>query len=139
MFFVTLYKENSPSVLKTLKCSNKTVNYTKKLWGLINKNPSLSKPEFCKCFYEFGEDVCAPFFEYLWGNSALTLIKEIKTGKLPCSLKELNIKGSDLAFKGKDIKTALTSALFAVMEGKIKNEKSELLKYINSIQENTYE
>ncbi len=135
LFFVKLYGENAPQVLKTLKCSNKTLDYTKKLWGLITKNPTLSKPEICKCFYQFGEDVCVPYFEYLWKKDAINIINEIKSEKIPCSLKDLLVTGNDLTLTGKDIKNALTSALYAVMEGKVKNEKKELLKYINSLQE----
>lgn len=139
LFFVVLYNENATAVLKTLKCSNKTLDYTKKLWCLTAKNPTLSKSEICKCFYEFGENVCIPYFAYFYGAEATALTEEIKLENVPCSLKELKIKGSDLSVTGKHIKTALTSALYAVMDGKIKNEKEELLKYINSTQEKSHE
>ncbi len=60
------------------------------------------------------------------------MAKQIIENEECFSLKDLNINGNDLikeGFSGKEIGTALSSALEAVIDGKLKNEKDELIRF----------
>lgn len=61
------------------------------------------------------------------------IINEIINEKECFSIKHLEIDGNDLialGFKGKKIGETLQKVLTAVIDGKVKNEKSELLKFV---------
>lgn len=63
------------------------------------------------------------------------MIDEVLESQACFSLKDLAIKGNDLlilGFKGREIGEKLNTALEAVIEGKVQNEKSDLLKYITN-------
>lgn len=63
------------------------------------------------------------------------MIDEIINEKECFSIKHLQIDGNDLialGFKGKKIGEALEKCLTAVIDGKVKNEKGELLEYIKN-------
>ncbi len=60
------------------------------------------------------------------------MAKQIIESEECFSLKDLKINGNDLikeGFSGKEIGTALSSALEAVIDGKLKNEKNELIRF----------
>ncbi len=63
----------------------------------------------------------------------LRLLKEIEDNNECCTLKQLDLKGSDLikkGFTGEKIGEALEKALDAVIEEKIPNNKADLLTYL---------
>ncbi len=60
------------------------------------------------------------------------MAKQIIENEECFSLKDLNINGNDLikeGFSGKEIGTALSAALEAVIDGKLNNEKDELIRF----------
>lgn len=66
----------------------------------------------------------------------LTLLKEFKNGNYPISLKELQIDGNDLikrGFQGKKIKEIQYIVLSEIFRDGIKNDKAEILNFINSL------
>lgn len=63
----------------------------------------------------------------------LQWLREIEKNKECCNIKDLKISGDDLlnaGFKGEEIGNALNRALDGVIEGKTKNNKSDLLTYL---------
>lgn len=60
-------------------------------------------------------------------------LQEIEENKECCNLKDLALSGNDLlekGFKGEEIGNALNKALDGVIEGKINNNKTDLLTYL---------
>ncbi len=68
-------------------------------------------------------------------SEMLEVMNEFNSGKYPKSLKELAINGKDLGelgLQGKEIGTALNKSIKAIYNDEIKNDKSELIKYIQT-------
>ncbi len=140
VFFSGLYK-NTPllsSVLKGLKCDNKTIDFIKKVAHLLEEPLPQTLSHMRFLVYKYGYDITKSVMDFK-GYKNLYLL-QIKEENLCCSLKALNICGNDIShLKGKAVGRALNLALFAVMEEKIPNKKESLLKYINSLSETDYE
>jgi hypothetical protein len=61
-------------------------------------------------------------------------INDLTSGKYPLSLRELKVNGNDLihlGLKGQEIGQALKSLLMAVYSDKVRNQKNDLLNFLN--------
>jgi len=80
---------------------------------------------------------CAPEYRITEIHNLLdALINKIEADGACFTLRDLAIDGRDLAalgLKGKDIGKALNAALDAIIDGRVNNEKQELLNFIESL------
>lgn len=145
-------KEIAKCVLKRLKCDNETLNFLleaiyyhdaqvvttqKAVKRFINK----TSPEFLRKLIEIKRaDAFAHAEEYRnreeYFSTLLSILDKIEEEKQCFSLKDLDLKGNDLINIGfspnEQLGKALKIALDAVIDGNVKNEKEELIKFIRS-------
>ncbi len=117
---IMLDKEDSPSK-KRLKriLSQIGVDLTYDLIEIKRCDNSAQNPKFYRGDYFY--------------KATYNMLDEIINGDECFSIKDLKINGNDLisiGFKGKDIGEALQKCLDGVIDGKVENDKSELLKFI---------
>ncbi|MBR5320490.1 MAG: CCA tRNA nucleotidyltransferase [Clostridia bacterium] len=126
---VTLVKmHDSPITLNDISPDRKRV---KKIMSQIGEDLIFDLIEIKYC------DNSAQNPEYFRGENfykeCREIVNEILSTNECFSIKHLAINGNDLialGFKGKKIGEALEKTLTAVIDGKVKNEKSELFEYI---------
>lgn len=119
---IMLDKEDSPSK-KRLKriLSQIGVDLTYDLIEIKHCDNSAQNPKYYR-----GDDFYKATYD---------MLNEIINGNECFSIKDLKINGNDLiaiGFKGKDIGKALQKCLDGVIDGKVENNKNELLKFIAS-------
>lgn len=99
----------------------------KKIKLFLLKN-SMSSEDFCELI-----ELKSALVSALDTKKFLKFAKKIISEKQPYCVPHLNIDGSDLAplgFKGKAVKNALNTAITAVINEKISNQKSEILHFL---------
>ena len=106
----------------------------------VRRNASLSVTNdissLCRLLYRFGSDDLRDILVFNSENDALVTVDAIIQKNLPYAVSHLDLRGNDLValgFRGADIKRVLESTLFAVVDGKVKNIKKNLLEYIGNM------
>ena len=131
--------ENLKSAMQNLKTSNNQINSATRCCEFIQSPPvdatqtalligQLDENElnlYLKSAEVCGKDV----------SGTLQRIKELKSRNVCYTLHQLALTGTDLnglGIKGKIVGETLQSLFSAVAEGKVKNEKEQLLNYVKS-------
>ena len=123
--------------LNSLKPSNKVKNTIKKIKNSL-KYPLNTKEELKLLLYQEGcEDIIYDIIEVRKAlgikSPDLTLLyNEIKDNNECFLIKDLKINGTDLSekgLKGEEIKNALDTIIRNVIEGKVSNDKNEIIKH----------
>lgn len=116
---------------------------------MVNDETAPSKKRLKRLMSQIGEDLIYPLIEIKrcdnmaqnpecfrgedFYKAAYRLIDEIISDGECFSIKQLAVDGNDminLGFKGRDIGAQLNRVLRAVMDGKIENNREEIIKYI---------
>ena len=127
---VTLVRmHDSPIMLDEIDTPSK--KRLKRILSQIGKDLTYDLIEIKRC------DNSAQNPQYYRGDdfykATYTMLSEILNTQECFAIKDLKINGNDLiaiGFKGKDIGKALQKCLDGVIDGKVENDKIELLKYI---------
>ncbi len=128
-------KESATCILSSFVLSNTQKN---RVCAIID-NCSLSlfddKKQICRSMYHLGERAVCDIATIRGQQSVISIVKEIIENKTPYLISHLDIDGNDLlrqGFVGADIKKTLEMLLFAVIDAKVSNEKTELILYIKN-------
>ncbi len=141
--------KTAEEILRYFKADNFTVSTVSSLIYLHDTKTELTRAEIkwqmSKHSYEFlklltgvriGDALAhaSPYAQNRVKNAKayLTVVKDVLNSKECYTLKQLAVNGKDiknLDFKGEKIKEKLLFLLKAVIDGKVKNEKDELLRY----------
>lgn len=139
-------------VLRRLKFDNASIDKIEKLVRFHDVRLTHGLPQILKLMSLLGEDMMPPLFEIMEADimaqsdyvreEKLRLRDEgIKNYELArekglcCGLKALAVSGNDasaLGLKGREIRAALQYSLNGVMNGKVKNEREQIISYMKS-------
>ena len=87
----------------------------------------------CRALYRFGEDNLCDMLVFENKRYLADRVRKVIASGAVYSLSQLAASGQDVAklgFAGKDIKTALDKALFAVIDNEIPNNKQQIINYL---------
>ncbi len=90
-------------------------------------------PSVCRALYRYGEKELCDIFVFSQRQRHFELTQEIIASERVYKISQLAIDGCDLkaaGFTGEQIKKALDSAIFAVIDNKIPNDKQQILNYL---------
>ena len=120
----------------TLRLSKHTRARVKNVRDNKNIDIPCDTPSVCRALFKYGKD---NLFDILIFNRKLRILEAvgevISSGEI-YDISQLDIDGRDLVkkgFRGADVKTALQTALFAVIDKKIPNDKQKILDYLCSL------
>ncbi|MBO5851673.1 MAG: hypothetical protein J6R29_05035 [Clostridia bacterium] len=138
-------------ILKGFKADNKTIRAVTSLVYMHDTKTELPRPQIKRQMAKYGVEFLAYLTEVRIGD-ALSHAKPYDEGRVKSAkkyfsqvediikngecytLKQLKVNGTDvkgLGFKGEQISEKLNYLLNAVIDGKVKNNKQELLEYLN--------
>lgn len=141
LLFFTVRGENTPVILwgdffeEKLKIDTKTKKELKAL-EIINSafNENLTVSQNRKDMFK-ALQACPHAFDLPYFEMAGITSKEFTDNLLPSSVNHLDFKGEDfmkLGLEGKRIGDSQKEVVAAIMEGKIKNKKSAILKFLKN-------
>ena len=126
-----LFPEKTEAALRQLKYDNHTVRTAAAVAGLLQEAPPERGLAAKKLLYRHGEEIARMYFETL---GRLPELDEILQSGQCYSVGQLAVNGRDLIAAGigpgKAIGESLEYLLQAVMEGKVENDKEQLLQTV---------
>ena len=134
--------EDVKGFLKDLKASNELIAKVEPLVELLNQAPPATLFETRELVFRYGME-CVEKLPILYRalqrqpQQLEEFLTQIKEQKLCCSFKDLAVNGKDLIAmgipKGEGIGDLLHTLLYAVMEGRLENQKESLVTYVKRL------
>lgn len=121
---------------RTLVLSKVTASRIKTVRENVALDIPCDKASVCRALYKYSKDNLFDILVFNNQTDVLELASKILSTDEVYEISQLDINGSDLVscgFSGADIKKALETALFAIIDKKIPNNRKKILDYLSHV------